>query len=304
MVKRKAGKAAPKAKPATKAAKKVTSPPKASAKKAPKPAAKTAKTAAKPVAKKVPKVPKPATKTAKAAGKPAAKKASKPARKVAAKARTTAKKAVAKRSKPAKRTQASSRRRARVVVRMAKEVDRKRAEAAARLAASMQQEEVELPTPKAAPSTSAVSVQMDHAKPTKPASPASSSSSNGVPQREIRAGFVSHTEMASADPVATKAWCEKVLGWKFSPPVQIPGGEYHLWVHSSNLGGGGIRANNAPEPPGTIPYVEVPDIHAAYKSAIAQGGKSVMAPDAVPGGGFIAIVAAPGSVCVGFWAPK
>jgi predicted enzyme related to lactoylglutathione lyase len=122
--------------------------------------------------------------------------------------------------------------------------------------------------------------------------------------RKVRPGFVSHTELASADPAATKAWCQKALGWKFGEPMPTPFGPYHMWSFGQNMGGG-IRANNPPEAPGSIPYVEVPDIKTAFAKATKEGATTMMPPDQIPGGaGWLAIVQAPGGVAIGFWAPK
>ncbi|MHB8632568.1 MAG: VOC family protein [Thermoplasmatota archaeon] len=122
--------------------------------------------------------------------------------------------------------------------------------------------------------------------------------------RKIRSGFISHTELASSDPAATKAWCQKALGWKFGPAMPTPNGDYHMWSFGENQGGG-IRSNMAPESPGSVPYVEVPDIKAAFAKATAAGASVMMPPDAIPGGmGYIGVVQAPGGVAVGFWAPK
>lgn len=121
---------------------------------------------------------------------------------------------------------------------------------------------------------------------------------------QIRHGIITHTELASADPVATKSWCERVLGWKFGQPMPTPGGPYHMWQFP-NQTGGGIRANNPPEVPGSIPYCEVVDIQAIYSAALEAGATPMMEPEQIPGGmGWIAIVAAPGGVAIGFWAMK
>src|SRR5262245_42669118 len=72
---------------------------------------------------------------------------------------------------------------------------------------------------------------------------------------KIRPGLITHTELASSDPPATRAWCEQVLGWKFGQSVPTPNGPYHMWRFDNNTGGG-IRANNPPEVPGSIPYCE------------------------------------------------
>jgi predicted enzyme related to lactoylglutathione lyase len=118
---------------------------------------------------------------------------------------------------------------------------------------------------------------------------------------KMRHGLITHTELASANPAATKAWCQKALGWKFGPAVPTPAGPYHMWRFDSGTGGG-IRSNNPPEVPGSIPYCEVVDIRGTYAKALAAGATAMMPPEQLPGGmGWIAIVAAPGGVAIGFW---
>lgn len=46
--------------------------------------------------------------------------------------------------------------------------------------------------------------------------------------------------------------------------------------------GGGIRANNPPEVPGSIPYVEVKDIRAAFNKAIDNGAVEMFGPNKLP----------------------
>lgn len=119
-----------------------------------------------------------------------------------------------------------------------------------------------------------------------------------------RIGMITHTELASSNPQATRAWCAKVLGWKFVEPMPTPTGPYHMWRFANNTGGG-IRSNNPPETPGSIPYVEVADIRAAFKRALGAGANEMVGPMALAEGmGWIAIVAAPGGVAIGFWGPK
>src|SRR5262249_40931112 len=50
-------------------------------------------------------------------------------------------------------------------------------------------------------------------------------------------GSITHTDLASADPVATRVWCESVLGWTFQEPFVTPQGDYHLFAYS-DVGGG------------------------------------------------------------------
>jgi len=115
-------------------------------------------------------------------------------------------------------------------------------------------------------------------------------------------GWITHTELASADPAATKAWCASVLGWTFKPSFPTPGGEYHLFEYSDK-GGGGIRPNNPPETPGSIPYIHVADAKAAFETALREGAQEMLAPQHVMSGVTIAIVRAPGGVAIGFSGP-
>lgn len=123
-----------------------------------------------------------------------------------------------------------------------------------------------------------------------------------APKPPSRLNAITHTELASADPAATQAWCEKVLGWSFMPAVPLPEGEYRMWRFEMGTGGG-IRASNPPETPGSIPYCEVADIRATYDAALAAGATEMLSPVPLPGGmGWVAIVAAPGGCAIGFWA--
>ncbi len=120
----------------------------------------------------------------------------------------------------------------------------------------------------------------------------------------IRLGVITHTELASGDPPSTRTWCERVLGWKFTQPMLTPTGPYHMWRFANNTGGG-IRANNPPEVPGSIPYCEVADIRSTFKKALDAGATEMLGPQELPAGmGWIAIVAAPGGVPIGFWSMK
>jgi predicted enzyme related to lactoylglutathione lyase len=115
-------------------------------------------------------------------------------------------------------------------------------------------------------------------------------------------GWITHTDLASLDPAATKAWCAKVLGWTFRPSFPIPGGEIHLFAYSEK-GGGGIRPTSPPEQPGSIPYVHVKDASAAFAKALAEGAEEMMPPTRVMEGVTVAIVRAPGGVPIGFSGP-
>ena len=129
-----------------------------------------------------------------------------------------------------------------------------------------------------------------------------SSTKSHVPTRGLY-GWITHTELASADPTATKAWCAKVLGWTFMPSVPMPGGgEYMLFAYSDK-GGGGIRPTNPSETPGSSFTVHVPDTRTAFEKALREGAEEIEPPTPVMPGVTIAVVRAPGGVPVGFSGP-
>ena len=116
-------------------------------------------------------------------------------------------------------------------------------------------------------------------------------------------GWITHTDLASADPAATKAWAAKVLGWTFTMDLPMPGGgAVHMFAYSKQ-GGGAIRPNSPPEQPGSIPYVHVADAQAAYDKALAEGAEEMLSPVRVMEGVTVAVVRAPGGVPIGFSGP-
>jgi uncharacterized protein len=115
-------------------------------------------------------------------------------------------------------------------------------------------------------------------------------------------GSITHTDLASRDPVATKDWCAKVLGWTFKPPFQGPEGDIHLFAYSA-YGGGGVRSTHPREEPGSLPYVHVADAPAVYATALREGATGIMPPTRVMEGVTLAIVRAPGGVPIGLSGP-
>jgi uncharacterized protein len=115
-------------------------------------------------------------------------------------------------------------------------------------------------------------------------------------------GHITHTDLASADPESTKAWCQAALGWTFMPGVPTDSGEYHLFAYSEQ-GGGGIRRVQPPEVPGSIPFVHVEDCRAAFDRAIEAGAEEMIPPTRVMEGVTTAVVRAPGGVPIGFSGP-
>src|SRR5215210_6332735 len=104
---------------------------------------------------------------------------------------------------------------------------------------------------------------------------------------------ITHTELASTEPEATREWCAAVFPWTFQPPFQSPQGAYHLFAYSDR-GGGGIRKTANGESPGSTPTVHVDDTDATYRAALAAGAESVAEPHDVMPGVRVAVVRAPG----------
>ncbi|HEU5175406.1 MAG TPA: VOC family protein [Gemmatimonadaceae bacterium] len=115
-------------------------------------------------------------------------------------------------------------------------------------------------------------------------------------------GWITHTDLASRDPGATKEWAAQVFGWKFMPPMPMGDGEYHLFAYAEQ-GGGGIRATGPAEDPGALPYVHVADAHDAFAKAVEAGAEPVQPPERIMQGVTIAIVRAPGGVTIGIAGP-
>lgn len=115
-------------------------------------------------------------------------------------------------------------------------------------------------------------------------------------------GHITHTELASADPEATRDWCVAVLPWAFQTAFPTPAGDYHLFAYSDQ-GGGGIRTTADGEAPGSTPTVHVDDTDAVYSAALAAGAESVTAPYDVMPGVRVAVIRAPGGVVIGLSGP-
>lgn len=115
-------------------------------------------------------------------------------------------------------------------------------------------------------------------------------------------GHITHTDLASADPEATKAWCARVLGWTFTMTLPSTDGDIYLFAYGPT-GGGAIRRNNPPEIPGSIPYIHVANAQESYDRALREGAEEMLSPTRVMEGVTVAIVRAPGGVPIGLSGP-
>jgi hypothetical protein len=133
-------------------------------------------------------------------------------------------------------------------------------------------------------------------------SSARSSPRQHVPTRGLY-GWITHTDLTSRDPAATRAWCERVFGWSFRPSFSMADGrEYHLFAYSDK-GGGGIAPAGPTEAPSSTPFVHVASTTTAFENALRAGAESVVAPHRVMEGVTLALVRAPGGIVIGLSGP-
>jgi len=117
-------------------------------------------------------------------------------------------------------------------------------------------------------------------------------------------GWITHTEFATPDPLALKAFTQKAFGWSFGPTHDLgPEGTYHLFAYGQT-GGGGIMATRPGEAPRVTPYISTKDVGAQLKKALAAGAQHIMGPETVMPGVTLAVVQAPGGIMMGFSGPK
>jgi predicted enzyme related to lactoylglutathione lyase len=139
-----------------------------------------------------------------------------------------------------------------------------------------------------------------------PSAPSSQNASSSEPPSHVPTrglyGHITHTDLASSDPTATRDFCAKVFGWTFKPSFPTPAGDYHLYAYSAT-GGGGVRPINPPEVPGSVPFVHVEDAQAAFDAAVREGAEVMHPPERVIAGVTIAIIRAPGGVPIGLSGP-
>jgi uncharacterized protein len=112
---------------------------------------------------------------------------------------------------------------------------------------------------------------------------------------------VVHFELPTTNAAVSRAFYEKVFGWKFTQW----GGPTEYWLVSTGDanapgidGGLGGAAN---ELKGTVNTVEVDSVDDAIKMVLANGGAVIMPKDEIPGMGWLAYVKEPGGAVIGLF---
>jgi len=124
-------------------------------------------------------------------------------------------------------------------------------------------------------------------------------SKKALSQKEPAFGYFSHIDYYSDDVPATKAFYEKVFGWKL---YTFPGYEdYPMFQPTPKLGGGITKRDEHVGKQHTVCYVHVKDIAATLHTLANHGGKKVKEVTNVPGFGKYAFVKIPGDIVLGVW---
>lgn len=101
-------------------------------------------------------------------------------------------------------------------------------------------------------------------------------------------GSVTHLEIRSTDPEKTKAFYNRVFGWKFQ---DMPAMNYTMWEAPSGMGGGLMKPDNLP--PGILTYLLSKNIEHDLPKITAEGGNVLMPKTEIPQMGWFAIFSDP-----------
>jgi predicted enzyme related to lactoylglutathione lyase len=111
---------------------------------------------------------------------------------------------------------------------------------------------------------------------------------------------VVHLELHTGDLPQARAFYAQLFGWR--PERIAAGGNSYLALDMGGPVGGGI-VESASERPLWLPYVQVPEIHAATDRASGLGGAVTLAPREGPAG-WRSVVTTPAGAEIAFWQQK
>lgn len=112
---------------------------------------------------------------------------------------------------------------------------------------------------------------------------------------------VVHFEVIGKDAAALRTFYATAFGWKFDHPIEAANVQEYAVAHPE--GGTGIDGGIGRAPDGydghVTFYIGVPDAAEALRTIESAGGKTMMAPQQVPGGPTIALFTDPEGHTVG-----
>jgi predicted enzyme related to lactoylglutathione lyase len=107
-------------------------------------------------------------------------------------------------------------------------------------------------------------------------------------------------EHVSNDIPKARAFYEALFGWH-TETMPMPGGEPYPVIHNGGAGIGGYSKAPPGVPNAWLSYLSVSDVDASYKSALAAGAKSLMAPMDYGSAGRAATIADPTGGVFSLW---
>ena len=113
---------------------------------------------------------------------------------------------------------------------------------------------------------------------------------------------IAHLQLSSPDLKKAAPFYQSMFGWKMQP-APVPGMEYTLFTPDSGFGGGMMQAM-PDSSPHWMPYVFVPDIHAAVSKAKSLGAQVRMDVHEIPGFGWSAVLADPAGSPIALFKPN
>lgn len=114
---------------------------------------------------------------------------------------------------------------------------------------------------------------------------------------EPAAGSLTHLELYSEDPEATRRFHETAFGWAFE---SVGDGAYTM-ARTPTPPAVGLMAATDEFPPGTLAYFEVEAAAAALETIEAAGGSVLREPFDVEGWGTMGVFEAPGGIVGAVW---
>lgn len=100
-------------------------------------------------------------------------------------------------------------------------------------------------------------------------------------------------ELHTADPAASLAFYEAVIGFKHRTMSMGPGDDYHVLESKDGVGRGGMTTHGQEAGPHWLPYVAVDDPDATVARAKRNGGKVHVEATDIPGVGRFAVIEDP-----------
>ncbi len=114
---------------------------------------------------------------------------------------------------------------------------------------------------------------------------------------ENKPGGYAHIELLTSNVSDTRRFYEDVFGWTFTEVKEM---NYTLYETPAGEGGG-LRAPDKGEMPGSFAYIGVKSVDEAAKKIEAAGGKIMAPKQEVPGYGWLIVFQAPGGVVQAVW---